>query len=336
MAHLSVDVLRGGLVESVHRVSAAVVDSNGRLIAAAGNPELVTYWRSAAKPFQALPLVEDGVLDHFTLGADALALACASHSSEPRHLELTDRILERIGCTEADLACGPHPPLNPEVAQQVSRAGTRLTPRWSNCSGKHAGMLALARHQGWETRGYERAGHPVQERILQAVLRWTGLDREDLVEGVDGCTTVCFGLPVTAMARAYAALAAGPTAALRQVRDAMRAHPELIAGEGRFCTDVMRALPGNVIAKVGAEGIHCAALPAVGLGIALKVEDGDMRASPSALLLVLDQLAERLPGAVTPDTDALREWRTAPLLNTRQVPVGETHATGSLQFFAAE
>ena len=335
MANLSVDVLRGGLVESVHRVSAAVVDPTGRLIAAAGNPRLLTYWRSAAKPFQALPLVEDGVLSHFKLGADALALACASHSSEPRHLELTDRMLERIGCTEADLACGPHPPLNPEVAQRVNRDGTRLTPRWSNCSGKHAGMLALARHHGWQTRGYEQAGHPVQERILEVVLRWTGLDRERLVQGIDGCTTVCFGLPVAAMARAYAALASGETAGLREVREAMLAHPELVAGEGRFCTEVMRALPGAVIAKVGAEGIHCAALPAAGLGVALKVEDGDMRASAPALLLVLDQLAEHLPGSFPPGADTLREWRQAPLLNTRQVPVGETHATGSLQFFAA-
>jgi L-asparaginase II len=335
MAHLSVEVLRGGLVESVHRVSAAVVDSTGRLIAAAGNPELVTYWRSAAKPFQALPLVDDGVLDHFNLGKDALALACASHSSEPRHLELTDRMLQRIGCTEDDLACGPHPPISPEVARQANRDGTTLTPRWSNCSGKHAGMLALARHHGWETRGYERAGHPVQERILRDVVQWTGLDRGKLVQGVDGCTTVCFGLPVTAMARAYAALASGATAGLRQVRDAMLAHPELIAGEGRFCTDVMRVLPGAVIAKVGAEGIHCAALPGTGLGVALKVEDGDMRASPPALLLMLDQLATHLSGTIAPGNDALREWRSAPVLSTRDVPVGETRATGSLQFFAA-
>ena len=335
MANLSVDVLRGGLVESVHRVSAAVVDSNGRLIAAAGNPDLLTYWRSAAKPFQALPLVEDGVLTHFKLGADALALACASHSSEPRHLELTDRMLEAIGCTEADLACGPHPPLNPEVAQRVNREGIHLTARWSNCSGKHAGMLALARHHGWETRGYERAGHPVQERILDEVLRWTGLDRERLVQAVDGCTTVCFGLSVAAMARSYAALASGETAGLRQVREAMLAHPELVAGEGRFCTEIMRAMPGVVIAKVGAEGIHCAALPGVGVGIALKVEDGDMRASPPALLFVLDQLTEQVADMPRDGTDTLREWRRAPLLSTRQVPVGETHATGSLQFFAA-
>lgn len=177
---LRIVATRGDLVESAHRVSVAVAGagalgrSGAGLVAAAGDSELVTFWRSAAKPFQALPLVEDGVLSRFGLGSEELALACASHSSEQVHLDLTDRFLSKIGCTEADLACGPHTPLGGSVAERVSREGLQPTPRWSNCSGKHSGMLALAKHHGWETRGYEAVGHPVQERILRGVQEWTG------------------------------------------------------------------------------------------------------------------------------------------------------------------
>jgi L-asparaginase II len=335
MSDLRVEAIRGPAVESVHRVSAVVSDARGCIIATAGDPSLVTYWRSAAKPFQALPLVEDRVLERFGLGSDALALACASHSSEPRHLEVTDRMLAAIGCTEADLACGPHPPLGHRRAREVAAQGIHLTPRWSNCSGKHAGMLALAKHRGWPTEGYEVAGHPVQDRILTAITRWTGVTRADLVLGVDGCTVVCHGLPVSAMVRAYASLASAPTDALRRVRDAMLEHPDLVAGEGRVCTDLMRAMPGQVIAKVGAEGIHCAALPAAGIGIALKVEDGDMRASGPALLEVLRALAPRLPAVARLPGDALRSTAVHPIRNTRGVRIGEVRAAGTLRFLDA-
>ncbi|HEX9164792.1 MAG TPA: asparaginase, partial [Gemmatimonadales bacterium] len=158
MSEFRVEVTRGGLVESIHRVSVAVADADGHLLASAGDPGLITYWRSAAKPFQAIPLVEDGVLERFGLGSEELALACASHSSEVVHLAVAERFLARIGCAEDDLACGPHPPLGSAVAREVADRRTPLTPRWSNCSGKHAGMLALARAHGWPTGGYEQAG----------------------------------------------------------------------------------------------------------------------------------------------------------------------------------
>ena len=335
MTPFRVEVTRGPLVESVHRISAAIVDRSGRLIASAGNPELVTYWRSAAKPFQALPLVEDGVMERFGFGPEELALACASHSSEPVHLRIADRMLERIGCTENHLACGPHPVLSPAVAAQVAEQHIQLTPRWSNCSGKHAGMLALARHHGWSLEGYERRGHPVQNRLLAAIAQWTGLDAGAIVLGVDGCTTVCFGLPLVAMARAYSALAQGSSAALATVRDTMMRHPELVAGEGRFCTDLMRALPGEVVAKVGADGIQCAALPSAGVGIALKIEDGSFALSGIALLGVLDQLAPQLPASARLPNGALQSWRHIEVHNTRGVTVGDIRVTGTLRFHDA-
>ena len=335
MSDLRVEAIRGPAVESVHRIHASVCDAEGRTIATAGDPSFLTFWRSAAKPFQALPLVEDGVVERFGLGSDMLALACASHSSEPVHLEVTDRMLAAIGCTEADLACGPHPPLGPKVAREMAAKGIHPTPRWSNCSGKHAGMLALAKHHGWPTKGYETAGHPVQNRIMTAITRWTGLDASELVLGVDGCTVVCHGLPVSAMARAYAGLAVAPTPELARVRDAMLAHPLLIAGEGRICTELMQALPGQVIAKVGAEGIHCAALPAAGIGIALKVEDGDMRASGPALIAILRQLESRLPVASRLPGGALTPSEVHPIKSTRGARVGEVRPAGSLRFLDA-
>ncbi len=337
---------RGDLVESAHIVSVAVSRSGGQGVGSAGDPDLATWWRSAAKPFQALPLVEDGGVERFGLGTEELALACASHSSEPVHLEITDRFLAKIGCTEADLACGPHPPLGTRVAERMTREGLQPTPRWSNCSGKHSGMLALAKHHGWPTAGYETKAHPVQQRIVEAITRWTGPPSRERERGsggegarstthlqlaVDGCAAVCFGLPLSGMARAYAALGDGASPGLATLRDAMLARPDLVAGTGRSCTDVMDAAPGKVIVKLGADGVYCGALVGTGLGFALKVEDGDMRTLPVALLAVLDQLAAHVGWT--------ERWNTlAPqhggfeIRNTRKVVTGRVYAEGGVRF----
>ncbi len=325
-----VEATRGDVVESVHGVALAVTDPDGALVASAGDPELVTYWRSAAKPFQAMAMVADGAADHYGLGSDAIALACGSHSSEPEQVALARRMLEAIGCTEADLACGPHTPLSSAVYESALRAGTAMTAAWSNCSGKHSGMLALARHHGWPTAGYERAGHPAQDRILDEVARWTGLPRESLVLGVDGCTTVCFGLPLRAMALAYARFGVSGEPAAVRVRNAMLAHPHLVGGTGRLCTDLMRETAGRVLAKIGAEGVYSAAWPELGLGLTLKVEDGDMRSAQVALLGVLAQLDAEF-GAQLPLAGLASQ--AAPVIrNTRQVPTGVLRSAGDLRF----
>jgi len=325
-----VEATRGELVESTHAVALAVTDAAGTLVASAGDPDLVTYWRSAAKPFQALPMVADGAADRFGLGSDAIALACASHSSEPEHVELARRMLASIGCAESDLACGPHPPLSSAVEEEAIRAGTALTPAWSNCSGKHTGMLALARHHGWPTAGYERAGHPVQERILAEVVRWTGVPREKIVQGVDGCTTVCFGLPLRAMALAYARFGVSEEPAAVRVRGAMFAHPHLVGGSRRLCTDLMRESGGRVLAKIGAEGVYSAAWPERGLGLTLKVADGDMKSAQVALLGVLREVAAALGGGLP--LDALASYGEPVIRNTRQARTGVLRAAGSLRF----
>ncbi len=334
MSSLTIESTRSGFVESVHPVSVAVVDADGTLVASAGNPELVTFWRSAAKPFQSLPLVQDGAAERFGFGPRELALACASHSSEPVHRELALAMLTAVGCTEEHLACGPHPPLSQAVAEEAARTGTPLTPRWSNCSGKHAGLLALAKHHGWPLEGYERAGHPVQERVLSEVSRWTGVARGDIHLAVDGCTAVSFGLSLRGMATAYARFGMSGGSAARRLREAMWTHPELVAGTGRLCTELMGAGRGEVLAKVGAEGVYSAAVPGLGLGVSLKVEDGDMRCSPPALLAVLRQLCERLGGkrGLELAMQGLAHHAEPPLRNTRGVVTGTLRASGALRF----
>lgn len=320
---MRVEQLRGGWVEAVHDVHVAVVDATGRLVARAGDADLVTFWRSAAKPFQALPLVADGVMERFGLTDADLALACASHSSEAGQVAGVRELLEKVGCSERDLLCGPHPPLSERVALDYQTRGVRLTAVYSNCSGKHAGMLALARHHGWPTAFYTRLDHPVQQRCLAEVSRWTDVPAGAIRTGVDGCGVVCFGVPLRSMALAYARLGnADTTHAAFRIVAAMLRHPDLIAGEGRPCTDLMRAHPGRVIAKVGAEGVYCALLPHEGLGVALKVADGHGVASALALAAVLEALGLR------PRPESLGP---RPNVNTRGETVGELRVIGGLE-----
>lgn len=332
-----VEATRGELVESSHRVTAAVVDRDGRLVAAAGDPGMVTWWRSAAKPFQSMALLDDGAADRFGLTDLELALACGSHSSEPAHLAAVERMMAKVGVSEAQLSCGIHTPISPDVAYAVSCGSVTMTPAWSNCSGKHTGMLALARHHGWPLEGYQAAGHPVQERITEAVARWTGVARGDIKRSVDGCTAVCFGVPVQAMALAYARLGASDAPAARRLVAAMIAHPFMVAGTGRLCTDLMTAWPGRIVAKIGADGIYGAALPRLGLGFALKVEDGDMRCSGLALLEAITLVLTRLAPAHATEFRAVlpAQHGRQPIRNTRNAVTGELRAAGELQFFDA-
>ena len=325
---------RGAFVESRHRVHVAIVDAAGTLVARAGDPDLVTFWRSAAKPFQALPLVVDGVADRFGLGSEELAIACASHSSEPRQVELVRAFLKKVGCSERDLLCGPHPPLSEAVARDYQTRGVRLTAVYSNCSGKHTGMLGLARHHGWPTEFYTRPEHPVQQRCLEEVARWTDVPVQRLGTATDGCGVVCYALPLRNMAMAYARLGMGdagwgmrgdpsriPHPASRIVA-AMLRHPELIAGSGRPCTELMRAHPGRVLAKVGAEGVYSALLMPEGLGVTLKVEDGNSAAAALAVAAVLAELG------VQPQPESLM---VRDHVNSRGDKVGELRVNGGLE-----
>jgi len=311
---LFVELHRGTVLESRHRVHVAVVDASGTLVAQAGDPAYRTFWRSAAKPFQALPLVEDGVTERFGLSRQDLALACASHSSEPAQVALVREFLQRVGCSERDLLCGPHRALSDAVARDYETRGVRLTAVYSNCSGKHTGMLALARHHGWPTEFYARIEHPVQQRCLKSVGTYTDVPVQDIGVAVDGCGVACFALPLRNMALAYTRLD-GP------ILEAMMLHPELIAGEGRPCTEMMRAHPGRVVTKVGAEGVYSALLVREGLGVTLKVEDGHSVASALAIAAVLAELA------LKPQPPSLLK---KPITNSRGETVGEMRVSGGL------
>ena len=309
-----VESWRGPVLESRHTVHVAVVDGAGRLVASAGDPEYRTFWRSAAKPFQAVPLIEDGAVERFGLSRQDLALACASHSSEPAQVALVRDFLRRIGCTERDLLCGPHRPLSEAVARDYETRGVRLTAVYSNCSGKHTGMLALAKAHGWPTEFYARAEHPVQQRCLKSVSEYTDVPAEEIGVAVDGCGVACFALPLRNMALAYTRLD-GP------ILEAMMLHPELIAGEQRPCTELMRAHPGRVVTKVGAEGVYSALLVREGLGVSLKVEDGHSLASALAIAAVLTELG------LKPQPASLLK---KPITNSRGETVGEMRVNGGL------
>ncbi|MQA91499.1 MAG: asparaginase [Gemmatimonas sp.] len=289
----TVEVVRGEILESRHVVHAAVVDSGGRLRASVGDMDRVTYFRSGAKPFQAVPLVRDGAIDRFGLTFEELALCCGSHSGEPRHLEVATSMLRKVGVEAGSLACGAHPPLHEQTRRDLAEQGLEPIRVHNNCSGKHIGMVALARAHGWDISGYNLPEHPVQGRILSEVARWAGVPYEAIGLGTDGCGAVCFALPLRQMARAYATLAASARAGERDatyVVGSMTNYPEMVAGEGRICTDLMEQTAGRLFAKVGAEGLYCVGVPGAELGVAMKVEDGSSRAVAPAILSILRQL----------------------------------------------
>jgi L-asparaginase II len=325
-----VEVTRAGWLESVHRVHVVVVDCDGTVLRSVGDPDRPASFRSVAKPLQALPLVEDGVWDHFGLDDRALALCCASHNSELRHVELARDILDRIGLDASALACGGHPPLRAAEAHRLAREGRSPGPLESNCSGKHAGMLALARFHGWDVDGYHRPDHPVQLRMRDEVARWTGVDADRLDTGIDGCGVVCFRVPLRHMAAAYARFAAAAAAGdpAKRVVGAMTSGPEWVGGEGRLDTALMRASAGRLLVKVGAEGVYAAAVPERGWGLAIEVEDGAWRASDTALVGALDRLG--WPGARSAD-EGVAAFRDPVVRNTRGEAVGRICAGFDLE-----
>lgn len=322
--NLDVVVTRGAHVESRHRVHAAIVDAGAGLVAGAGDPLDVVPWRSCAKPFQLMPLVAAGGLEQLGWGDDQIALACASHGGEPEHVAIADRMLRGIGLEEGDLACGPHEPMARRGARLLREAGQRPTRLHNNCSGKHAAMLARARLAGWATSGYEQAGHPVQDSCLGTVAAWTGVPRERIGCAVDGCGVVVFILPLQNMAAAYARLARDAAEGAEipaRITSAMARRPFLVGGTDRFDTILMEESGGRVLSKIGAEGVHSAALLDRGLGIALKVEDGATRAQYPALLRALQWLAA-LPDPLPP---RLAEFAAPRIRNTRGEAVGAVH-----------
>lgn len=281
---------RGGLIESHHRGRISVCDAGGKVLDSTGDPEAYAYARSSAKPFQALPLVLSGAADALGLTWEEIAVACSSHNAEERHLEAVRSILAKSGLDEGHLQSGPHPPMYPPAAEELVRRGEKPSSIHGNCSGKHAGMLAVCAHEGWDPAGYRHPDHPLQRRILDLVAGVCGLEPDEVLLGGDGCGVPSFAMPLRSLATGFARMATGEglprevADAARRVRDAMREYPFMVAGTGRFDTVVMGA--ENVLAKSGAEGVFAAGSPD-GWGMAIKVSDGAGRAVPPAASAVL-------------------------------------------------
>ncbi|HRP08184.1 MAG TPA: asparaginase [Gemmatimonadales bacterium] len=323
---------RGGIAESRHLVSLAIAGDRADLLASAGSLGEPVFWRSTAKPFQLWPLVERGGLQRFGLSSRHVALACASHNGAAIHREVAAEWLRAAGLDETDLACGGHPSLSPAVAESMIREGRTVTPLGSNCSGKHSAMLALARLEGWPTEGYQNREHPVQQAIADSIARWSGVSVENQIWGVDGCTAAAVATPLSGLARAWANLATGDDPALGVIRQAMLAHPELLAGADRLDTVLMQAWPGRLILKVGAEGVFAAALPGLGIGIALKVQDGDSAASMVAIVGVLRQVVARYAPDDAWPLDAVARWHDPEIVNTRGEATGSSVLQGTIRF----
>jgi L-asparaginase II len=315
---LDVEVTRGPVVESVHRVHAAVTDGSGALVASVRDAERVAHWRSCAKPLQVYGLVASGGWDALGWGDDALALACASHGGEPEHVALASSMLASLGLDETALACGPHVPLSDRGAALLKASGLRASRLHNNCSGKHSAMLARAQQVGAPIDGYHRIEHVVQQENWRRVAEWGRLPLDDVALAVDGCGVPVFALPLSAMARAYGRLVSATDHVAHRIVSAMLEHPFLVGGTGRFDTVLMEATEGAILAKLGAEGVHTLAWRERGWGIALKVEDGATRAQYPAVLALLQQLGA-LPD---PLPEALRLFAAPDIVNTRDEAVG--------------
>lgn len=324
MFELEVIAWRGSIAESRHRVEVAIADARGQSLGGTAQLNRHTTMRSCAKPFQLVPLVVRGHADRLGLGDEDLAIMAASHSGGRMHVERVQRLLDRIGLGAEALACGWHEPLDSEMLAEVRKHPELRSPLQHNCSGKHAGMLALALAEGWPIAGYEHAEHPVQRLMRETVAEWAGLRAPDLEIAIDGCSATVFALPLSAIATAYARLAgarldgAAGERALARIRNAMAAHPRLTAGAGRFSTDLMEATRGELISKVGAEGLESVACPARAHGLAVRVEDGANRATPPACLAVLEQLGWLDEAA----RSALESHRRVPIDNAAGLRVG--------------
>jgi len=335
-----VEVKRGSITESRHRGHIVAVEPDGNIVASLGAPYNVTFLRSSAKPFQAMPLLLTGAADRFGFTDREVALVCASHNGEPIHTELAASMLKKIGLGSEALKCGVHEPYSAQAAADLRARGEEPNVLHNNCSGKHTGMLAVALQLGAPIDSYENPSSPVQKAIANVMSQFSSVPVTDMAVGIDGCAAPIFGMTMKAMALAYARLVSPPSnfdnttrAACERIVRVMGAYPEVIGGTtDRLDTEVMRAARGRLISKVGAEGVYTAGINPCkewpnGLGLALKIEDGDdKRARPTVVIESLRQL-----GVLRDESlEALAKYAYFPVTNRRGDLVGEISASFSL------
>jgi L-asparaginase II len=343
MASPLFELTRGEIVESIHNGIIAVVDARDNLVAWHGDPGFVTYLRSSAKPFQALPFLEHGGQAHYHLTSREIALICASHSGTDEHVALARQIQAKTGVQESDLMCGVHPAYHRPTAQAMRQRDEEPSPNRHNCSGKHTGMVAHARMHGFDYRDYINPAHPLQQEIIQAFAEMCSVSPQAVKIGIDGCSAPNFAIPMRNAALGIARLMQpddlSPTRAeqCRIIVTAMTSHPDMVGGPDSFDTHLMQATNGRILAKGGAEGYLILGIPAGGrgpnspaLGITIKIADGDSRGSgrPAVALEILRQL-----DAITPnELEHLANYGPHfNLFNWRKLHVGEARASFRLQ-----
>ncbi|HEY3344402.1 MAG TPA: asparaginase [Anaerolineaceae bacterium] len=342
-----VELTRGRIVESIHFGAIAVVDAHGQLLASCGDPDTVTFLRSSAKPFQALPFIERGGDGAFGLTPREVALICASHAGTDEHVSVVSGIQAKAGVREQDLLCGVHPPFHTPTATRLACQGEALTPNRHNCSGKHTGMVAHARLRGLPTENYIDLEHPIQKSILAAFAEMCDLPEAAVEIGIDGCSAPNYAVPLRSAALAYARLmdpagqAPERAAACERISAAMTGFPEMVGGPERFDTELMSFASGRILAKAGAEGYQALGLRAgalgpgtPALGVAFKVSDGDLglRASACVALEVLRQL-----GAISQqDVEVFNGRAAGPIYNWRRLHVGDMRTGFVLERFPTQ
>ncbi|TPN70663.1 asparaginase [Mesorhizobium sp. B1-1-1] len=327
-----IEVLRGAIVESAHRGAVAVFDADGKPVLEIGDTSRPVFPRSAVKAIQALPLVESGAADAYGFGNRELALACASHSGEPAHVELARSMLARAGLDGSALECGAHWPSSHDATIALARAGGSPNALHNNCSGKHSGFLCTCVHSGIEPHGYVRADHALQEMVRDAMQAVTGARHGADERATDGCSIPTYAVPLRSFALGFARMVTGRGFAPERARAAKRllsacmVEPFFVAGTGRADLALMQAAPGRIFAKGGAEGVHCAALPELGLGIALKCDDGAGRAAESMVAAIIARLlrADEVLAA------KLLEMANAPIESRIGAKVGALRPTAAL------
>ena len=338
MSAILVKVIRGGHEESLHRGSIAVVDRQGKLLDSVGDPNFSVCMRSCAKPLQVLPLLESGAADRFGFTAAEIACMCGSLNGQDYQVQAVSSILAKIGLSEDHLQCGLHAPSHRPTARLLEEEGKKPRVIHNNCAGKHAAMLALCVFFGWPPENYFRPDHPVQQLILGKISAMTEVPQEEVKIGIDGCGVPVFAVPLKNLAWAYAKLAVSPDAvpgnpspsetAIHRLMKAALDHPEMIAGDQRICTDIMRALPGKIFAKTGAEGSYGLSFMGQGVGIAVKIEDGSNRGLHPTVIEVLRQMNCLDEKALA----ALKSYGPAvPVRNHRKDLVGEITADFKLR-----
>lgn len=315
------EIIRGSIAESVHRGAFVVAQANGRVVLSAGDVHRPVFPRSAVKAFQCVPVIESGASDRFGFTPEEIALCCASHTGEAEHVRAASSMLAKMGLAQAAYECGVSwPELMADRVALVKAAQEPATIH-NNCSGKHAGMLALALQLNAPLTDYVKLGHPVQLAIAAVINRYCDVDIAMAPAGIDGCSVPTWALPLHNLAMGFARLLATDDATGKCIADAVRANPFMIAGSGKFDTDVMRAVP-RLFVKYGAEAVYCGAIPHAGLGFALKIDDGAGRAAEVAIARVLSGLS----CWTAEEKSALEGFTHSPLRNWRRIEVGEVQA----------